>query len=395
MFVQLMMGFSSGLPLLLTGSTLQAWMVEAKVDLRAIGLFTLVGLPYTLKFFWSPLFDRYVPPLLGRRRGWILVVQVALTAAIFSLGQSEPAASPLLVAVLALGVTFMSASQDIVLDAYRRETLADSELGLGSSLFVAAYRVAMLVSGALALFLADHLEWRTVYALMSCFMVIGIITTLLCAEPTVDGPPPRTLRDAVVGPFIDFFRRDGAWWILAFILLYKLGDNLAVSMTTPMILELGFSKTELAGAVKVFGMGALIGGTIFGGILMVKLGIGRALWVFGVMQAAGILLYAALAATGKVWWLLGLAVGGENLAMGMGSSAYLAYMASQTNRRFTATQYALFTSLMGAPRVLFSAPTGYLARAVGWPMFFVCCTVAAIPGMLLLLRIAPKEQPIQ
>ncbi len=389
MLVQLLTGFASGLPLLLTGSTLQAWMKDAQVDLGEIGLFALVGLPYTLKFIWAPAFDRYVPPLLGRRRGWIIIIQIAVALAIMGLGLSNPASSPLVVGMLALAVAFTGACQDIVLDAYRRESLAEAELGLGTSLFVAGYRLAMLCSGALALYLADRMPWHTVYALMAGLMVVGVVTTLFAPEPKVDGPPPRTLREAVVGPFLEFFRRDGWGWVIAFVLLYKLGDQLATSMTTPLILDLGFSKTELAGVAKVFGMGALIAGSFFGGLIMVRIGINRSLWVFGVLQGVGILLFAALAAGGKVWALLAIAVTAENLAMGMGSSAYLGYMASQTNRRFTATQYALLTSIMGVPRVLLASPMGFLAQAVGWTSFFVICTLIAIPGMLLLWRVAP------
>jgi MFS transporter, PAT family, beta-lactamase induction signal transducer AmpG len=389
MLVNLLNGFVSGLPLLLTGSTLQAWLKDEQVSLENIGLFALVGLPYTVKFLWAPLFDRFVPPFLGRRRGWMLVVQILVTVAILGLATSEPAAAPWTVALLALGLTFTSASQDIVLDAYRRESLDDHELGLGSSLFVTAYRLAMLVSGALALFLADRMPWRGVYLLMAGGMIVGILTTLSCREPDVAGPPPRTLKESVADPFLDFFRRDGAILILAFILFYKIGDQMASSMTTPFILELGFTKTELAAVAKTFGMIAWICGSFLGGLLMTRLTTARALWIFGVLQAVAILSFAALAEVGKEFAILALAVASENFTAGMGNAAYITYMAALTNKRFTATQYALFSSLMGVPRVFAAAPTGYLARELGWTGYFLFCTVAAIPGLLLLTKVAP------
>ena len=389
MLVQLLAGFSSGLPLLLTGSTLQAWLRDEQVDLGAIGLFALVGLPYTLKFVWSPLFDRFVPPFLGRRRGWMLPVQIAVAVAIAALGLSNPAVSPAGVAILALVVTFTSASQDTLLDAYRRETLAENELGFGTSVFVGGYRAAMLVSGALALALADRIPWRAVYLLMAGCMAVGIAMTLLCREPEMEAPPPRTLREAVVEPFLDFFRRREAWLILAFILFYKIGDQMASAMTTPFVLEMGFSKTELAAVVKLFGLASMIGGGLVGGIVMLKLGIGRSLWAFGILQALSILAFAALAQAGREYALLAGAVSLENFSFGMGTSAYAAYIASQTNKRFTATQYALFSSLTGIPRVLAAAPTGYLAQALGWTGYFGFCAAAAIPGLVLLFWVAP------
>jgi PAT family beta-lactamase induction signal transducer AmpG len=389
MLVMLATGFSSGLPLLLTGSTLQAWLTDEKIDLRAIGLFALVGLPYTLKFLWSPFLDRYVPRFLGRRRGWMLVIQLLLAIAILSLGTLHPAQHPWLVAALAVGVTFFSASQDVVLDAYRREALPDRELGLGTSIFISGYRLGMLVAGALALAFADRMPWRSVYLIMALCMVAGIVTTLICPEPKVEAPPPRSLQEAVVEPFLEFFRRPEALWILAFILFYKLGDQMASALTTPFVLALGFTKTELAALAKVFGMGAMIAGGIVGGVLMLRLGIKRSLWLFGFAQVAGILTFAGLASAGKVYWLLATTIVAENFAFGMGGAAYAAYMASATNKRFTATQYALFSSVVGVVRVFTAAPSGYIATMLGWTGYFVFCAVAAIPGLVLLLRVAP------
>jgi len=390
MLAQLVTGFSSGLPLLLTGSTLQAWLKDSQVSLEAIGLFALVGLPYTLKFVWSPTFDRFVLPFLGRRRGWMLVLQLALVLVIGLFGCLNPGAHPYAVALAAIIVTLFSASQDIVLDAYRREALSDSEIGLGAAIFVNGYRVAMLVSGALALFLADTMSWQSVYFLMAGLMGVGILATLAITEPKVDAPPPRSMREAVALPFVDFFSRRGALLALAFILLYKIGDQMANSMTTPFVLELGFSKTELAAVSKFFGLGAMIVGGFVGGLLMLRVGIIRALWLFGIAQAVTTLAYAVLAQTGRNMGVLAMATTVTSLAWGMGSVAQTAYMASLTNKRFSATQFALLSSLMGVPRVIASAPTGYLAHQLGWIGFFVFCTVIAVPGLFLLGQLTAR-----
>ena len=389
MLAMLLLGFSSGLPLLLVGGTLQAWLKDEGVRIEEIGLFALVGLPYTLKFLWAPLFDRFTPRFLGRRRGWAVATQTALALAIAALGLARPSSAPWAVAALALAVAFASASQDIVLDAYRREALVERELGLGTAVFINGYRLAMLVSGALALALADLVPWRAVYFIMAGFVAVGAATILCCREPRLAAPPPRTLGEAVVQPFVEFFRRRGAWLTLLFILLYKLGDQMAVALTTPFVLDLGFTKTELAAVVKLFGMGATLAGGFLGAPFMVRLGVNRSLWVFGALQALGILGYAALAEAGRAPWVLAGAVTVENLTAGMGAAAYAAYMASQTNTRFSATQYALFSSLMGVPRVLLAAPTGFLAHAFGWPSYFLFCALMAVPGMAMLPLVAP------
>ncbi|MEK7703754.1 MAG: AmpG family muropeptide MFS transporter [Myxococcota bacterium] len=393
MLVQLLNGFSSGLPLLLTGSTLQAWLKDDGVDLGSIGLFALVGLPYVFKFLWAPLLDHLVPRFLGRRRGWMLIWQLALVGAILGLGLTNPAASPWIVGVVALLVAFASANQDIVLDAYRCEAISVTEMGLGSAIFVNGYRLAMLAAGAGSLALADHVPWRVVYAVMAALMSVGVLTTLFAPEPKLEHAPPPTLRAAVVEPLRDLWRRDGIVMALAFVVLYKIGDQMAAAMVTPFVLDIGFSKTDLATIAKVVGMAATIGGGLAGGMIMLRVGLMRALWVFGLLQATSILTFALLAEVGKVHLMLALAVGLENGASGMGTSAFVAYMASLTNRHVTATQYALVTSLMGVPRVLIAAPTGYLAATTGWTGFFVVCAVAAIPGMLLLSRLSPSAQP--
>jgi PAT family beta-lactamase induction signal transducer AmpG len=389
MLVALLMGFSCGLPLLLTISVLQAWMKEEGVDLTVIGMMALVGLPYTLKFIWAPFLDRFTLPFLGRRRGWLLVAQFALIFSIAGLGFTDPGKNPWIVAFAAFLVTFFSASQDIVVDAYRREDLPDQELGLGSSLYVNGYRVGMLLASGGGLIMADYIPFSMVYLIMAACILPGVLTTLLAPEPTITHGTPRTIREAVVDPLIEYFKRRGALWILAFILLYKIGDTMASAMTTPFYLDIGFSKTEIGAIVKLFGFWAVIAGTLTGGVLMLRLGINRSLWIFGFLQAISTACFAILARIGHSVSVLSGVIAFENLSSGMGTAAYMAFMASITNKRFTATQYALLTSLMGVPRVLASTPTGFLAKNLGWASFFIACTLIAIPGMLLLLKFAP------
>ena len=384
MTVAFVMGFSCGVPLLLTLSVLQAWMKEEGVDLGVIGLFSLVGLPYTLKFLWAPVLDRFTLPFLGRRRGWLLVIQCLLMVSIAALGFTEPGKSPWMVAFVAMLVTFFSASQDIVVDAYRREDLTDNELGLGSSLYVNGYRVGMLLAGSGGLILADHIPFSQVYLIMAATLSVGIVTTLAAREPRVAEGTPVSFREAVIQPFVEYFSRDGAVAILAFILLYKIGDQMATTMTMPFYLDLGFSKTEIGAVAKLFGFWATITGGLAGGVIMLRLGIWRSLWVFGILQAVSTTGFAVLAYVGHSLGMLAVAIAGENFCGGMGTAAYVAFMASITNKRFTATQYALLSSLMGIPRVLASAPTGYIAEWTGWPMFFLLCAGAAIPGLVLL-----------
>jgi PAT family beta-lactamase induction signal transducer AmpG len=389
MLVAFVMGFACGLPLLLTMSVLQAWMKDEGVDLTVIGMMALVGLPYTLKFLWAPFLDRFTLPFLGRRRGWMLLAQIALTISIASLGQSDPVQNPWLLAFAAFLVTFFSSSQDIVVDAYRREDLSDEELGLGSSLYINGYRVGMLLASGGGLIMADHMDFSMVYLILAVCMLPGLVTTLLTPEPETPAGTPRTMREAVVDPLVEYFSRKDALWILAFILLYKVGDTMASAMTTPFYLDVGFSKSEIGTVVKLFGFWATIAGGLAGGIMMLRLGIKRSLWIFGFLQAASTAGFAVLANVGYSVPLLSLVIAFENLSSGMGTAAYAAFMASITNKKFTATQYALLTSLMGVPRVLASAPTGFLAKNIGWETFFISCTLVAIPGMLLLLKFAP------
>ncbi len=389
MLVALVMGFSAGLPLLLTLSLLQARMKKEGVDLAVIGLMALVGLPYTLKFVWAPVLDRFALPFFGRRRGWLLISQVLLVLAIVVLGLTPAAPHTWAVALAALAVTFFSASQDIVIDAYRREDLADVELGMGSSLYVAGYRLGMWVVGGGAFILAGYFSFAAVYLVMAACMLPGLITTLLTPEPEAPFGVPRSIREAVIEPFKEYFARREALWILAFILLYKIGDTMASAMTIPFYLETGFSMTEIGLVVKTFGAGAVIAGGLVGGGLMLKLGISRSLWIFGGLQALSTAGFMALAHIGHNLPALTAVIAFENLSAGMGTAAYLAFMASITNKKFTATQYALLSSLMGIPRVIASAGTGYMAKFLGWPGFFLACTLVAIPGMLLLIKFAP------
>ncbi|MFO7971073.1 MAG: AmpG family muropeptide MFS transporter [Desulfobacterales bacterium] len=389
MLVALVMGFACGLPLLLTITVLQAWMKEQGVDLTVIGMMSLVGLPYTLKFLWAPVLDRFTLPFLGRRRGWLLVTQAALMVSISGLGFTDPGKNPWMMAVAAVLVTFFSASQDIVVDAYRREDLPDQELGMGSSLYVNGYRVGMLLASGGGLILADHMPFFMVYQIMAACMLPGIVTTLLAPEPKVDEGTPESMKQAVFDPLIEYFSRRGALWILAFILFYKIGDTMASTMTIPFYLDIGFSKTQIGAVVKLFGFWATVAGTLIGGVIMLRLEINRSLWIFGFLQALSTAGFAVLARVGNSLPLLSTVIAFENLSSGMGTAAFIAFMASITHKKFTATQYALLSSLMGVPRVMASAPTGLFVKNMGWVSFFIGCTLIAAPGMLLLFKFAP------
>lgn len=383
MFLLTLLGFSSGLPIGLIGGTLQAWMKDLGVDLSIIGLVALVGLPYSLKFLWSPLMDRFVPPWLGRRRGWILICQIALMALLSAMALSDPLASPLLVSMLALAVAFFSASQDIVIDAYRAENLAQDDLGAGAAVSILGYRLAMLTSGALALILADHLPWRVVYFLMSAALIIGVIANLLVEERSDHTLPTRSLRFALLDPLTDFFGRSKAFEVLGFVVLYKIGDVMALSLATPFLMEIGFAKQEIGAVNKGLGLVATILGGLIGGAFMKSLGHKKSLLYFGSVQAITIVTFAGLAILGKNYLMLLIAVGLENLGSGMGTAAYVAFLMSICNKKFTATQYALLTSLGALPRTLMAAPAGFLVHQLGWPTFFVLCVIVALPGLIL------------
>ena len=398
MLICVFTGFSSGLPLYLLLNLLPAWLRTSGVDLKTIGFFALIQLPYTWKFLWSPLLDRYAMPLLGRRRGWMLVTQLTLLASIPLFGLLNPKVDILAIVVLSTVVAFFSASQDIVLDAFRREILPDAELGLGTSIHVNAYRISSLVPGALALILADRMPWSSVYLITALFMLPGIGLTLAVREPALVRGRPRTLREAVVEPFHEFITRNGwgaALLVLAFIFLYKLGDSMATALATPFYLDMGFTMTDIGVIAKNAGLWASVIGGLLGGLWMVKIGINRGLWLFGVVQLVSILGFAWLAYVHQPdRLLLAFVIAFEALGVGLGTAAFTAYIARTTDPRYTATQYALFTSLAAVPRTVINATTGWIVERLGWFDFYLLCTVLALPGMLLLLRVAPwREEP--
>ena len=388
MLVSFIMGFACGLPLLLTKGVLQAWMKKEGIDLSLIGLTNLLAIPYSIKFLWAPFLDRYSISFFGRRRGWLLIAQLALMLSIAAMGLSNPKNTPILLVLAALTVTFFSASQDIVVDAYRREDLADEELGLGSALYVLGYRTGMLLASGGGLIMADYVSFNTVYLIIAVCMLPAIITTLLTPEPHIT-EIPKTIKEAVIDPLVEYFRRRDALWILAFILMYKIGDIMASNITTPFYMDMGFSLTEIGTITKLLGFWAIIAGASIGGVIMLRIGINRSLWVFGILQAISTAGFAVLARIGYSIPGLSVVIGFENLSAGMGTAAFMAFMASITNKKFTATQYALLTSFMAFGRDVLSAPTGFLAKHMGWENFFIGCVLIAIPGMLLLLKFAP------
>src|SRR5690554_1172653 len=399
MLVCVFTGFSSGLPLYLLFSLLPAWLKTEGLSLTVIGAFALIQFPYTWKFLWAPLLDRYgILPWLGRRRSWMAVSQIGLIAAIAWLGQLSPVDHLMLVVVLTTTLAFLSATQDIALDAFRREILPDIELGLGNSIHVNAYRIAGLIPGSLSLILADHLPWDQVFMITALFMLPGLMMTLMVREPAAATLAPRTLRAAVIEPFQEFFGRHGvrsALLVLAFLFLYKLGDSLCTVLATPFYLDMGYSMTEIGLIAKNAGLWPMVIGGILGGLWMVKIGINRALWLFGLAQLVTILGFVWLAWLGPAesdttrLLILATVITGEALGAGLGTAAFVAYMARATHPAYTATQFALFTSLMAVPRTFVNASAGWLVEQIGWQVFFWVCFALAIPGMLLLLKVAP------
>ena len=422
MLICVFTGFTSGLPLYVVIQLIPAWLRVEGVGLAEIGFFTLIGLPYTWKFLWSPVMDRYTLPFLGRRRGWMFLTQVSLMLVIAAMGFFKPAMSIWTIASLATLLAFLSASQDIVLDAYRRELLPDAELGLGNSIHVQGYRLAGLVPGSLALILADFLPWHTVFMIVASFMSVGVILTLFIHEAVSEPKPPETLVEAVVEPFLEFFSRKGvsaALLILAFMFLYKLGDSMATALSSAFYLDVGFSLTAIGTIAKFASLTAAIVGGLVGGVIMIKLGINRALWLFGVVQVVSIFGFALLSefafltqtailqksafpnfvtllyetgADPHMLWVLGIVVAFEYLGVGLGTAAFIAFIARTTNPTFAATQFALFTALTALPRTLFNSSTGVIVEKTGYTSFFVFCAALAIPGMLLLLKVAPWNE---
>ena len=391
MLICIFTGFTSGLPLFILISLLPAWLMDSGLELKAIALFSFIQLPYVLKFLWAPLFDGFSFSM-GRRRGWLIIFQVLLLASISMAGLLDPKSQIMTVAIISTAIAFFSASQDAVIDAYRRELLLDNELGLGTAIHVNAYRIAGLIPGSLALILADSFPWELVFFITGLFMIPGIILTILIKEPLLKVMPPKTVKEAVIEPFMEFINRKGikeAILILLFIFLYKIGDSMATALATPFYMDLGFSMTEIGVIAKTVGFWASIIGGILGGILMIKIGINRALWIFGFMQMFATLSFAWLAISGYSPLILGITVGLEFFAAGLGTTAFIAYIAKTTNPKFTATQFALFTGLSAVPRTITNASTGYLVEFFGWHNFFIFCSFIAIPGMILLIKIAP------
>lgn len=388
MVVMILLGFASGLPLPLTAGTLQAWLTVTGIDIKTIGIFSLVGLPYTLKFIWSPFMDRFVPPWLGRRRGWIVSMQVLLLLGIALMALTSPDRMPLALAAIALGVAFFSASQDIVIDAYRTDVLPQKERGIGVAVFIFGYRVAMLVAGALALIMSDIIGWQKTYLFMALFMIFGMLGAFTGREPDHHIVPPRTMQEAVWGPLKDFFSRKSAIIIILFIILYKLGDAYAGALSTAFLIRgVNFTPTDVGTINKGMGLVATIVGALFGGTLMVKMGLFRSLWYFGILQMVSNLSFMVLAIVGKSYTAMIVAVAFENLAGGMGSTAFVAFVMALCNKRFSATQFALLSSLAVLGRVVISPTSGYIVSYVGWANFFLLTTVAALPGLLLVLHL--------
>ena len=401
MLICVFTGFASGMPLYLLLNLLPAWLRSEGISLKAIGLFALIQFPYTWKFLWAPLLDRYVLPIanMGRRRSWIFVTQGLLVVVIALLGRLSPVIELGTIVGLAALLALISATADIALDAYRRELLADHELGLGNSVHVNAYRIAGLVPGSLSLILADHYPWDTVFFVTALFMLPGMAMALLVKEPAVATGAPRTLRAAVVEPFHEFITRAGvkeALLILAFIFLYKLGDSMCTALATPFYLDMGYAKSDIGLVAKHAGLWPAVIGGLLGGLWMVSLGINRALWLFGVVQVVSIFGFAWLASLGPQTAIDGAAlgrlavvIGFEALGVGLGTAAFVAFIARATHPAYTATQFALFTSLAAVPRTFINAATGWLVETMGWMPFFMLCVLLALPGMALLLKVAP------
>jgi PAT family beta-lactamase induction signal transducer AmpG len=413
-------GFASGLPFFFLIQLLPGWLRSEGVDLKQIGLLALVQLPYVWKFLWSPLLDRYRIPLLGRRRGWMLLTQAFLLVSMVLVGLWQPATDLRAILWLAGIVAFFSATQDIVLDAYRRELLPDLELGLGNAVHVQTYRIAGLIPGSLALVLSDHLDWQWVITIVALFMLVGVGLTLSIPEAVAKPLAPQSLRQAIIEPFREFVSRRGpnyALLALAFMFFYKLGDSMATALSTPFYLDLGFSRTEIGLIAKNAALWPSIIGGLLGGVLMVRIGINRALWVFGVAQLLPIFGFAVLSEMGPNPWALAIVIALEYLGVGLGTAAFVAFIARETTPALAATQFALFTALTALPRTLANATTGFLVEGdahaqagdgmamfmkvlvaigvpedgLGWTRFFYLCAICAIPGMLMLRWVAPYK----
>ncbi len=412
MLICLFNGASAGLPLFYIYHLIPAWLRSEDVDLKTIGLFALVGIPYNWKFLWSPLLDRYAPPFLGLRRGWMLITQLGCMLSMFAMAFLQPITSIGWIAYGAAALAFFSASQDIVLDAYRRELLSDRELGLGNSMYMNGYRAMAFIPGGLGLILADILPWFWVHIIIGSFMFVGIVKTLLIDELHRYTSRPKTLRESVVEPLKEFFNRKGvtsALLVISFLFLYKLGDNMATALSTPFYLDVGFSMTVIGTTVKLVNFWSMLIGSFIGGVGIYRYGINRCLWLFGFVQMTSIFGFAVLNEVGPVHWVLATVIAFEYLGVGLGASALTAYMARATSMNFTATQFALFSSLIALPRTFANATTGFLIEGVnnkdgvlysifgtlpglGYTQFFILCGLLAVPGLFLLFWVAPWNE---
>lgn len=403
-------GFTAGLPIYFIIQLIPAWLRSEGVDLKTIGFFGLVLLPYSFKYVWSPLLDRYVPPFLGRRRGWMIITQIGIMSSMILLALFNPKDNLDFILYIGFAIAVFSATQDIALDAYRRELLPDEELGLGNSYYANAYRLAGFIPGGLGLILADYMPWRLVIILIALFMIIGVIYTLKISEAQEEIVAPASLKEAIVEPFKEFFTRDGGFktglLILSFIFFYKFGDTVATSLITPFYLDVGFSTSQIGAVAKIVGVWSMIIGGFFGGVLMFKIGINKSLWIFGFVQMASILGFAFLNEIGPNIWALGVVVAFEYLGVGLGSAALMAFIAKNSNKNFTGTQYALLTSLFAIPKAFSGIVSGVMIEGIkltdglffsifgntagmGYTNYFYVCTALAIPGMILLLWVAP------
>ena len=386
MFVLLVMGFSSGLPLALTASTLQAWMKEKGFDIKTLGLFSLIGLPYTVKFIWAPILDLITIPILGKRKGWILLCQIILTCLIFLLSSYGSYSNVYTISIIAILIAFFSATQDIAVDAYRTEILDEKERGTGASVSNLGYRLAMITSGAIALILAESLPWETVYNYMAAVLLVSSLIYFIASEPNSSHKSPKSFNQAVVIPFRDFFLRKYSLEVLLFILIYKIDIVMAVALTTPFMMEIGFSKSEIGAITKGVGMVASIIGSLVGGALYPFIGLKKSLLYFGIIQGLSTLSFALLALVGNNSFVMAFAVGFENFCAGLATTPFIALLMSFCNPGFAATSFALLSSFAAISRVFAGAPTGWLVESVGWVYFFIICAISAIPGIYLIYK---------
>ncbi|MGB9429551.1 MAG: MFS transporter [Gammaproteobacteria bacterium] len=394
--ITLLLGFSSGLPLALSGSSLQAWLATQHVNISTIGWFSLVGLPYSLKFLWAPVMDRYVPPFLGRRRGWILLMQCALAVILAGMALTDPVSHVWRMGILAFALAFASASQDIAYNAYFTDILRPAERGLGAAVQAGGYRLAMIVAGAIVLILSDRIGWRNSYLLMALLMLIAMLPTCIGPEPEIKVTPPRTLTDAVVKPLLELLVRRGALWLLLLVVLYKFGNWFSGLLTNAFLIEgLHFTATDVGVVNKGFGIAATIVGVFLGGVLMARLSLFRALFYFGILQAVSILTFLALSLIGHSYVGMIVAVGVENLAWGMGTAAFLAYLMALCDHRYTAFQFALLSALDSISRVFLGPAAGYVAGHQGWSAVFIVSALLALPGLVLLVLLRRRIGEIE